>query len=491
LTGRSLCSRPVTIATFPQTAPLVGRDRELAILQSALDRAREHHGGAVILDGEPGIGKTRLAIELRARAQEAGVLVAGATCYESGWSPPYAPWSLAVGEIGPEALEEQPGPRLNVLFEAMPDLRERTGERPPTLSPEEERVRATDAVARLLLGVADRRPLLVVLDDLQWADPASLDVVAYLARFLTHAPLLVLGTYRTGDVDLEHPLARALGELDRHGACIRVPLGPLGDDDALALVERLADGISPELSAEIVRETSGHPFFITEVVRQLLDEGGDLSIPVELGARQSIRHAVATRLARLAPTTRRVLGLAAAFTRPFEFSVLAALTDVGEEELLSTLDEALHAQLLRSMGGERYEFSHALVRRTLYDEIGPSRRARLHRRIAQALERVHAGHELEHAGELAAQYHASSSLPGAVHGIRYALAAAEQARAASANEQAVASLRVARDLAVQADASLRSEVACELAIGEAEALLNRGRFAFGRPGARPARRGGR
>jgi DNA-binding CsgD family transcriptional regulator len=472
LTGRSLCSKPVAIATVPQTAPLVGRDRELAILQSALDRAGEHQGGAVILDGEAGIGKTRLALELRARAQEAGVLVAGATCYESGWSPPFAPWSLVMGEIGRKALEEQPGPRLNVLFEAMPDLRDdRTGERPPTLSPEEKRIRATDAVARLLFDVADRRPLLVVLDDLHWADQASLDVVAYLARLLTGAPLLLLGTYRTGDVGLEHPLARSLGELDRHGACIRVPLGPLGDDDALALVERLAGRISPQLSAEIVRETSGHPFFITEVVRHLLDEGRDLSIPGELGAPQSIRHAVATRLARLAPTTRGVLGVAAAFTRPFEFSVLAAMTDLGEEELLSTLDEALHAQLLRSVGWERYEFSHALVRRTLYDEIGPSRRARLHRRIAQALERVHASHELEHAGELAAQYHASSSLPGAAHGIRYALAAAEQARAASAHEQAVASLRIARDLAFQADASLRSEVACELAIAEAEALL--------------------
>jgi DNA-binding CsgD family transcriptional regulator len=461
------------MATVPQTAPpLIGRDRELAILESALDRAREHHGGALILDGEAGIGKTRLALELRARAQEAGVLVAAATCYESGWSPPFALWSVAVEEIGREALEEQPDARLSVLFEAMPELRDaRTVERPPMLSPEEARVRATDAVARLLLGVAERQPLLLVLDDLQWADRASLDVLAYVARFLASAPLLVLGTYRAGEVDLEHPLARSLGELDRHGACIRVPLGPLGDGDALALVECLAGTVSAPLAGKIVEEAGGHPFFITEVVRHLLDEGRDLSIATELGIPQSIRHAVATRLARLAPQTRRLLAVAAAFTRPFEFSVLAAMTDLNEEELLSALDEALRAQLLRSAGQERYEFSHALVRRTLYDGIGPSRRARLHRRVAQALERVHAGHELEHAGELAAQYHASASLPGAEHGVRYALAAAEQARAAHAAEQAVESLRTARDLAAAADPTVRAEVACLLAIAEAEALL--------------------
>ena len=127
------------MATVRQTAPpLIGRDRELAILESALDRAREHHGGALFLDGEAGIGKTRLALELRARAQEAGVLVAGATCYESGWSPPFALWSLAVEEIGREALEEQSDARLSVLLEAMPELRDaRTVARPPLLAPEE------------------------------------------------------------------------------------------------------------------------------------------------------------------------------------------------------------------------------------------------------------------------------------------------------------------------------------------------------------------
>ena len=128
--------------------------------------------------------------------------MAGACSYESGWSPPFALWLLVVAEIGQEALAEQSGVRRSVLLEAMPDLRDAgTVELPPTMSPEEARLRATDAVARLLLDVAEREPLLVVLDDLQWADPASLEVLAYLARFLPGAPLLVLGAYRTGGGD--------------------------------------------------------------------------------------------------------------------------------------------------------------------------------------------------------------------------------------------------------------------------------------------------
>jgi DNA-binding CsgD family transcriptional regulator len=461
------------MATVARTPPLLGRDRELTELRNALARAGRGQGGVAMLDGEAGIGKTRVAAEVCSHAVEAGFAVAGATCYESAWSPPFGLWSVALTELGREMLADQPTARLNILAEAIPDL-QATGavEQPPALSPEEARFRATDAMVRLLLDLAERQPLLVVIDDLQWADAASLDVLAYLARFVGERPLLVVGAYRTADVGLEHRLARVLGELDRHQACTRVELGPLTAESALALVEHLASPISEELAAEIVREANGHPFFITEVVRHLLGEERDLASATGFGVPQSVRHAVAARLARLKSATRRVLGVAAAFTRPFDFPVLAAMAGgLTEEELLYALDEALHAQLLRSVGEERYEFSHALVRRTLYDEIGPSRRARLHRRIAQALESVYVGHELDQAGELAAQYHASASLPGAAHGVRYALTAADQARAAHAHEQAVASLRMARELTATAGASVRVDVACRLAVAEAEALL--------------------
>ncbi len=312
--------------------------------------------------------------------------------------------------------------------------------------------------------------MLAVLDDLQWADPQSLDVVAYVARFLPTARLVLVAAYRSGSIGLDHPLARSLAELDRHGAGTHIALGPLPDDAARELVDALATDVEPGLAQEIVLEARGHPFFITEVVRHLGEVAAPNAPGTGLPVPQSVRNAVARRLAHLSPNTRRVLAVAAAFTGPFDFSVLAAMVDLDEDKLLAAIDEALQAQILSSAGEDQYEFSHALIRRALYDEMSPSRRARLHRRIAQALEQVFAGHELEHAGELAAQYRASISLPGAAHGVRYAMAAAETARATHAWEQAVGSLKVASELAVDAGIQVQCDVACRLAVAEAEAL---------------------
>jgi DNA-binding CsgD family transcriptional regulator len=444
----------------------------MAILQSALRRARDGHGTAVLLEGEPGIGKTRLAQEVARSAVDAGFNVAGAAAYESEWTPSFALWSQALRHTGDRPIDHLSAGQRAVLLEVMPDLGDSGDvEAPPRLPRGEARFRAIDAVARVLLDSTERQPLLAVLDDLQWADPQSLDVVAYLARFLPTAQLVIVGAYRSGSVGLDHPLARTLAELDRHAAGTHVALGPLSDEDALALVDALATDVESGLALEVVREARGRPFFITEVVRHL-DEVAALDSPVAgFAVPQSVRNAVARRLAHLSPSTRRVLAVAAAFTRPFEFAVLAAMVELDEDELLAAIDEGLQAQILVSAGEDNYEFSHALIRRALYDEMSPSRRARLHRRIAQALEQVFAGHELDHAGELAAQYRASISLPGAAHGVRYAVAAAESARAAHAWEQAVASLRVARELAVDAGTAVQCDIACLLGIAEAEALL--------------------
>ena len=443
----------------------------MAILGPALT-GTVGRGGAAIIEGEPGIGKTRLAMELRGGASDAGFL--GGERHLLRERLVAALRTLVAGRRGDRTRGTGGAARYSPARPAGGDARP-SGRRygGPASDPlaEEGRFRAVDAVARLVLDVAASEPLLVVLDDLQWADAASLEVLAYLARFLPGAPLLVLGTYRTGDVGLEHLLARSLGELDRHGVSVRVPLGPLSDGDALVLVECLGGTLPPHLSANIVREANGHPFFITEVVRHLLDNDRDLSTPIELGVPPSVRDAVAMRLARIGARDPPGAGVAAAFTRPFEFSVLAAMADLGEEELLTALDEARRSQMLRSVAHERYEFSHALIRKALYDDVGPSRRARLHRRIAQALEQVYAGHELDQAGELAAQYHASVSLPGAAHGVRYAVAVADEARAAHAHDQAVAALRMACDLAADAAVSIRCDVTCRRAVAEAEALL--------------------
>ena len=182
---------------------------------------------------------------------------------------------------------------------------------------------------------------------------------------------------------------------------------------------------------------------------------------------------VGRRLARLGEETNRALTFTAAFTAGFDFGVLQAVSRLDEDVLLDCIDEALAARLIRTSGSApaRYDFAHALVRHTLYDALNPDRRARLHRHIAAALARVHAGHVSAHAAEIAVQYHASAFLPGAEAGIPYCLTAAEQATTGYAYEQAVTFLRMARDLAAQAPAAVRAGILCELAVVGAEALM--------------------
>lgn len=457
--------------------PFVGRERELAVLQDALAGAEAKRGSAVVLAGETGIGKTRTAHEFARWAEGEGARVLEGGCYE-GWSPPYGVFAEAlsrhVRSVSQATLVKQAGSEAPVLAALLPELRPAVPElpAPPALPPDEARFRAHEALAGFLLRIADQT-LVIVLDDLQWADSASLEFLRYLGRLLAESRVLVVGTYREPEVDLAHPLSQTLAELDRQGVCVRLRLKELERDEAAALIGRLAGTpASPELLENILARTGGHPFFLGEVVLHLLGEGGELGgeMLVPLRIPESVRQAVGRRLARLDSAAAQLLGVACAFSRPFEFSVLGELTGLSEERLLACLDEALTARFLSEAGGERYDFAHALVRDALYTELSDSRRARLHRRIALALEST-TSKQGEHAGELATQYYLSRSLPGAEHGIPHALAAAEQAGAAYGSRQRVEFLRIARDLAVPGDRSLQSEILKRLALAEADALL--------------------
>ena len=457
--------------------PFVGRERELAQLRHALAEAESRRGSAVLLVGETGIGKTRTVREFSRWAEGQGACVLEGSCYEA-WSPPYGVFtetlSRHVRSVSRKALLEQAGNDASVLTALVPELRPalREAPPPPALPPDEARFRAHEALAGFLRRVSERT-LVVLLDDLQWADSASLEFLSYLGRALAESRMLVVGTYREPEVGLAHPLSQTLAELDRQGTCVRLRLKELERDESAMLIERIAGTRAPpELVDAILARTGGNPFFLGEVVLHLLEEGYELG-GEELetpGIPESVRQAVGQRLGRLETDTARVLGVACAFSRPFDFSVLCELTGLSEERLLACLDEALTARFLRETEGGRYDYAHALVRDALYGELSPSRRARLHRRIALALEST-TPKPGEHATELATQYYLSRFVPGADHGIPHALAAAEQAGAAYSSGQRVEFLRMARDLAAHGDHALQSEILRRLALAEAEALL--------------------
>jgi DNA-binding CsgD family transcriptional regulator len=460
----------------------VGREPELAALRERLEEACAGRGGVVMLVGEPGVGKTRTARELAETARGRGALALWGSCYEGDWTPPYGPWAEALAAYTSvtdrSLLRTRLGEGASVLAHVVPEIRACLPDLPqaPALELGEARYRLYDAFVRFLLAPGE--PVLLVLDDLHWADDASLRLLQHVARFVARGSVLVVGTHRDVDPELGTSLTECLAELNRSRLHARFPLRNLTMEESAELVGRLCGfPASPGAVAGVFGETDGNPFFIEEVVRHLQEEGVDLSSAtghrLAWGVPESVRHTVSSRLSRLSPDTHRLLAVAAAFTGGFDFAVVQALTELPEARLLASVDEALGARMIRarSDGLESYEFAHALVRHTLYDELSPSRKARLHRRIARALEQLHVGQDAVYAAELAYQYHRSGSLPGAAHGIPYALAAAEAAKTANSHEQAVSFLRMARDLAAEGERPLEAEILCRLAVTEAQSLM--------------------
>lgn len=458
-------------------AEVVGRERELDALERRLDAARGGQGSVLVLAGEPGIGKTHLARTLAEAADELGFSVLWGSCYEGDWAPPLGPWIDAVHNRVRKGDGERLGSDYVVLARLLPELGVGAANAPtvPPLEPIEERYRLYDAVARILVDSGE--PILVVLDDLQWADTASLELLDYAARAVAHARLVVVATYRD-DLPLEHPLTRLVAELARRGVGERLALANLTGGETADLVEQLhRRPVSPAVASAIYEQTKGNPFFVEELVRHLEDEGVDLASPdIELGEAgvpRGVRDALAARLARLSPATVRMLELASAFTGGFDVRILEALLDEQEQTILDCLDEALRARFIRPLegGSESYDFRHAIVRHALFDEVAPSRRARVHRKIATALQRALADRTDDYAGQLAEHYWRSGSLPGAANGLPYALAAAARAKARYAHADAAKFLRIARDLASDAEPGVQADVLRRLALAEAEALL--------------------
>ncbi|HEY8743811.1 MAG TPA: AAA family ATPase [Chloroflexota bacterium] len=474
-----------------------GREAELQALRRRFDQAVAGSGGLVTVAGEPGIGKTRIVQEFAEHAREAGAVVLWGRCYEGDWAPPYGPWvealSAYVRSVEPDQLARELGPGappiarlVPAVAAVLPDVSP-----PASLSPDEERFRLYDAVTQLLLAAARTRPVVLVLDDLHWADRDSVGLLRHVARFAVTAPLLIVGNYRDVDLDRRHPLAEALTTLRRERGFERILLRGLGREQVQGMLDELAGhAVAAPFVDVLYRETEGNPFFLGEVLLNLQEEGvierrdglwvstvggvEHMSIP------EGVRDVVGKRLSRLSEETNRVLGLASVFTGGFRFAVLAELAKLDEERLLDCIDEALAAQLLRTADGrsETYDFVHALIRRTLYDELSASRRVRLHRQIAEALERVYMGasggeggsgdtgtadaFQGEPAGpagarvatvvdDLAYHYHESAAIAGAERGVRYALLAAERAEARAAWEQTVTMLRWALELLPEGD----------------------------------------
>ena len=476
-------------AEQPDRVAFVGRDAERASLVAALDRALGGQGQLVLVAGEAGIGKTRIAEELCADARAHGTPIAWGRCHEGEGAPAYWPWQqvLRAWAAGrpPEALAATLGANAAELAQLVPELAA-PGDRPPApdaaLDPEMARFRLFDAVGASLSSAAADCGLVVVLDDLHWADRSSLLLLEFLARELADARLLLLGTYRDAEVGRRHPLSRTLAELFRQPGTTRLTLAGLGQGDVRRFIAGVA-GIRPpvDLVTAVHSRTEGNPYFVGELVRLLAAERRLEAAGLEAaGVPEGIRHVIGRRLNGLSEDANASLDLACVQGREFDLDVVARASSLPADAVLDGLEEAADARLVVAAGGRpgRFRFAHALVRETLYDDLPVRERRRLHARVGAALAELRADDLEPHLAELAHHF-TQAARPGdaaAAAAVGWCRRAGDRAMQLLAYEAAAGHYQQALELQDPAGQSER----CELLLGLAAARMAAGEAAAAR-----------
>ncbi len=406
-------------------SPFVGRSSELEELKGRMEAAMSGKGGLVMVVGEPGIGKTRLTEELSVYARMRGAQVLFGQCYESEGAPPYIPFIEAlrqyVGSRPAEALRSELGDAASDVAKLVSEVRTTLPDIPhsPEQEPEAERYRLLEAVTSFMVNASTANPLLVVLDDLHWADKPSLLLLQHLARRLPSSRILAVGTYRDIELDRRHPLSDVVADLRRERLYERILLRGLDEDGVLALLEgRAGHDVQRVFAVALQRQTEGNPFFIEEITLHLLESGAlrreegrfvaaDPNTIFE-SIPEGVREVIGRRLSNLSQHTNDALTYASVLGREFEFDILVALTEMPEDDLLSALEEALSVRLIeehRGSSGAAYRFSHALVRETLYGELSIVRKQRFHLRAGEAIELARAGRLEPYTGQLANHFY--------------------------------------------------------------------------------------
>ena len=451
-------------------APFVGRDAELAALDAAWDRAAAGGRHVVVVTGEAGIGKTRLATEAALRVSAQGGLVLFGRCDQEAIVP-YQPIVEALdGYVAATPADELPALDEAARAELAAVLPSLDGPLAGRGGPD-GRARLFDAVTALVASAAADRAVLLVLDDLQWADDDTLLLVRHLLRRAGDAPVLVVAVSRDHDVAPGSVLGDVIHALDRDGWVRRLPLGGLDEADVRALVQRTSPTASDQvaLTRRLMAETAGNPFLVTEMLRTPLD-ASDGQIPL------GVQELVAGRLGRLGLAATELLRAAAVAGSRFELDLVAAAAGLDEDATLDGLDAALASGLVTEESAERYRFPHDIVRRTLVAQLSGARRRALHARLADAIEARRSDRLAAYTAVLAHHTAATAGPRGDQRAVRWSRAAAAQANARRALVEAVRLERQALSHVPGDDGGQRAEVLMELAM----ALL-----AAGDPGGEP------
>ncbi|HEX5547814.1 MAG TPA: AAA family ATPase [Ktedonobacterales bacterium] len=474
---------PITTPAFGQRSTLIGRQREMAQLQQRFADAVAGRMTVALVSGEPGIGKTRLLDEMATQAHATGARVLHGAATEAEGMPPYLPFLEALGQhiraTPPDDLRAQTGANASILASLLPELHARLGELPKAhaLPHEQARLRLYEAIGALLAAIADEQPLLLRLDDLHWADPATLDLLCYIAAHHRDSHMLIVGAYREGEAAHELAFERSLATLHRLRALSLLPLATLPPADVSRLAQGYLGGsLEPSASKLLSRQGEGNPFFVEELLRNWAETGalartesmepnqGRWSITpaaAEAEIPSSILTLVRQRLVRLPADTVELLHTAAIIGRIFESALLAEITGSEPESVEERLLVAARAQLIRSMRPGAFAFAHDRVRECLYSDVTAARRTRLHTRLGRLLEARADSPDARRVADLAFHFTRSGDRE---RGVTYARQAAESAMAAYAFEEAMAHYRNALELL---DGSDERRALLLLALGDA------------------------
>ena len=414
------------IGAASDNTPFVGRSNEYGLLIGLIARLTAGAGHTVLIEGEPGIGKSRLMREVARYAQVQGLPTLATNCYEIERAMPYQPVidlvTRALERVAAATLHKLAPVSLAELAALVPEVGERFPGLPQLSNdfPEARQARLCRAVGQLLEAARAGRPFILMADDIQWADDASAQVFHYLARHAAERPVLVIYAYRDDEIDSDERLARLVESLRREADARRVPLVRLEHADTESLVAALADANLPEpgLAARLHRETEGNPFFLMSILQSLRE--GETRLQPRAGAGpgllpDALRAAVRVRLAHVPKEIRPILEIAAVLGRRFDFDTLLEVTREPEAQLLTAVEALVRRRLLReeSEGGV-YDFSHDKVREVVYGDIGGARRRLLHQSVAEALERRGEDETHERDARLADHYERAHVWPKAL-----------------------------------------------------------------------------
>ncbi|MGH7518672.1 MAG: ATP-binding protein [Gemmatimonadales bacterium] len=427
-------------------SPFVGRDLELNQLKEAWNTAREGGAHLLLVTGEPGIGKTRLALELGRRVRADGHVVASARAYEAAGR---LPWGPVVDLLRSDALRSHID-TLDTVWRAelarlLPELLDDSLPSGPSQSGDlAQRYRLFDAVSRAI--VVGDRPRLLIIDDLQWCDAETIELIGFVVRSGQTAPVLIVGTVRSEEIPEHHPLVGLVAALGHDQAVTTVPLDRLDEATTATLAARLGgeDTIDPQLAARLWSETEGNPLFVIEALRAGISSAGSQAVLTP-----TMRAVLRARLGQLPDGARRLAEVAAVIGRPFSVRLMATATGIGEHELVDHVDELWRRRIIRDQG-LTYDFSHDKLRAVALEMVTPARRRQLHRAVAEAIA-VEVHDDIEAASpQLAAHYDQAGMVEPAIDAYRVAGA---RAVAVSALDEAVTMFRRALSLLAEIPAS--------------------------------------